>query len=197
MDPECIFQAQFLTSYVQQEKIIMLLRQLWPLLFFIVPLVEIFLLIQVGSQIGAGLTVLIVIITAAIGVTLLRQQGLRTIMNANQAMQQGQMPAKALFDGFLLAIVGVLLLTPGFLTDTIGFLLLIPGVRSAVLHMVMQQMTVQTFGSTTYYESGAGMGGDTDRSQNEQSRTEQSRTDQSQSKASPRRTLDGEYWKDD
>lgn len=157
----------------------MILRQLWPLLFFIVPLIEIFLLIEVGSYIGAGMTVLIVIVTAGIGVTLLRQQGLRTMIRANQAMQQGQMPAKELFDGFLLAIVGVLLLTPGFLTDTIGFLLLMPGVRAAVLQAAMRHMTVQTIGSAHVYRADSGP------------------ARPSQENKSDRHTLDGEYWKDD
>ena len=65
----------------------------WPVLFLVVPLVEVYLLIQVGSVIGAGWTILLVVLTAVIGVNLLRQQGVSTLMRANQVMSQGQIPA--------------------------------------------------------------------------------------------------------
>jgi len=116
----------------------------WPLLFFIIPLIEIYFLVQVGEEIGAGMTILLVIITAIIGVTLLRQQGLRTLMKANQAMQAGKMPAQEMFDGFILAAVGILLVTPGFFTDGIGFILLVPSIRKALMHSLLKNMTVQT-----------------------------------------------------
>ena len=114
--------------------------RVWPLLFFIIPLVEIYFLIQVGEQIGAWKTVLLVIVTAIIGVTLLRQQGLRTLLKANQAMQAGQMPAQELFDGFILAAVGILLVTPGFFTDAIGFLLLVPSIRRNLLKGLLRKV---------------------------------------------------------
>ncbi len=118
----------------------------WPLLFFVIPLIEIYFLVQVGEEIGAGMTILLVIITAIIGVTLLRQQGLRTLMKANQAMQAGKMPAQEMFDGFILAAVGILLVTPGFFTDGIGFILLVPSIRKALMHSLLKNMTVQTHG---------------------------------------------------
>ena len=62
----------------------------WPVLCFIIPLVEVYFLIQVGSVIGAGWTIFLVVLTAVIGVNLLRQQGVSTLMRANQAMSQGQ-----------------------------------------------------------------------------------------------------------
>lgn len=112
----------------------------WPLLFFIVPLVEIYFLIQIGEQIGAWKTVLLVIITAIIGVTLLREQGMRTLLKANQAMQVGQMPAQEMFDGFILAAVGILLLTPGFFTDALGFTLLVPSIRKVLMRTLLKNM---------------------------------------------------------
>lgn len=126
----------------------------WPLLFFIIPLVEIYFLVQVGEQIGALMTVLIVIITAIIGVTILREQGFRTLMKANQAMQAGQMPAQEMFDGFMLAAVGILLVTPGFFTDAIGFLLLIPAVRKSLMRAILKNMTLQSHGQfySAHYE---------------------------------------------
>lgn len=118
----------------------------WPLLFFIIPLIEIYFLVQVGEEIGAWMTILLVIITAVIGVTLLREQGLRTLMKANQAMQAGKMPAQEMFDGFMLAAVGILLVTPGFFTDGLGFLLLVPSVRKLLMRSLLKNMTFQTHG---------------------------------------------------
>jgi len=121
----------------------------WPLLFFAIPLIEIYFLVQVGEQIGAGMTVLLVIITAVIGVTMLRQQGLRTLVKANQAMQAGKMPAQEMFDGFMLAAVGILLVTPGFFTDGLGFLFLVPAIRKALLQAILRNVTMQTHASFT------------------------------------------------
>lgn len=126
----------------------------WPLLFFIIPLLEIYLLIQVGEEIGALMTILVVIITAVIGVSLLRAQGLRTLLKANQRMQMGEMPAQEMFDGFMLAAVGILLITPGFFTDAVGFLLLIPAIRQQLMKALMANMVI----STQRYSARADMG---------------------------------------
>ncbi|MDH5518694.1 MAG: FxsA family protein [Gammaproteobacteria bacterium] len=133
--------------------------RIWPLLFFVIPLVEIYFLVQVGEEIGAWMTILLVFITAVIGVSLLRQQGMRTLLKANQAMQSGQMPAQEMFDGFLLALVGVLLVTPGFFTDAVGFLLLLPAVRKLLLQTLLKNLVMQsasvssTHGSASYQHS--------------------------------------------
>lgn len=115
----------------------------WPLLFFVVPVVEIYFLIQVGSMIGAGWTILLVILTAIIGVNLLRQQGMQTLMKANQSMARGQVPAMEMMEGFLLAIGGVCLLTPGFFTDALGFLCLLPLSRKAIIRYLLLNSTMQ------------------------------------------------------
>jgi UPF0716 protein FxsA len=100
------------------------------LLFLTVPLVEIYFLIQVGQEIGAFSTVLLCILTAALGAILLRIQGILTLMNAREKLRQGEIPADNLLEGLILLIAGVLLLTPGFVTDVIGFLCLAPSLRS-------------------------------------------------------------------
>ena len=100
------------------------------LLFLTVPLVEIYFLIQVGQEIGAFSTVLLCILTAALGAILLRIQGILTLMNAREKLRQGEIPADNLLEGLILLISGVLLLTPGFVTDMIGFLCLVPSLRS-------------------------------------------------------------------
>ena len=76
---------------------------------------EVYLLIEVGGYIGAGWTILLVVLTATIGVNLLRQQGISTLMRANQVMSQGQVPAMEMMEGLFLAVGGALLITPGFL----------------------------------------------------------------------------------
>ena len=100
------------------------------LLFLTVPLIEIYFLIQVGQEIGAFSTVLLCILTAALGAILLRIQGILTLMNAREKLRQGEIPADNLLEGLILLIAGVLLLTPGFVTDVIGFLCLVPSLRS-------------------------------------------------------------------
>ncbi len=118
--------------------------RLWPILFFIVPLIEVYILIQVGSVIGAGWTILLVVLTAVIGVNLLRQQGFSTLMRAQQAMAQGQVPAVEMLEGIFLAVGGALLITPGFFTDFFGFLCLIPYTRRAIIQRMLLNSTVQT-----------------------------------------------------
>jgi len=105
----------------------------WPVLFIVVPVLELYLIIKVGSQIGAMWTVFIVIMTAVIGVQLLRVQGFSTLMRAQQSMGQGVMPAMEMMEGIVLAVGGALLITPGFITDTLGFLCLIPQTRRAMI----------------------------------------------------------------
>lgn len=98
-------------------------------IFVGIPLIEIAVFIRVGGLIGLWPTIAIVILTAALGSWLLRMQGLKTLVSAQQSFERGEMPVAELFDGLCLLIAGALLLTPGFVTDTIGFLLFIPPVR--------------------------------------------------------------------
>lgn len=106
--------------------------------FVVISLVEIYVLIQVGSLIGALATVALVVLTAMVGVTLLRAQGLATLMRARARMEQGGLPAEELAEGFLLALAGATLLTPGFVTDAMGFALLVPAVRKKLLRSAMK-----------------------------------------------------------
>ncbi len=99
------------------------------LLFIGIPLVEIYLLIQVGGIIGAFPTVLMVVFTAVLGVALIRIQGFSTLQKAQMALNQGQVPATEMMEGVLLFLAAICLLMPGFFTDTIGFLLLVPPLR--------------------------------------------------------------------
>ena len=103
--------------------------RLFLILFITIPLVEIAILIKIGSIIGAGYTIALVIGTAFLGVSLLRIQGISTLAKVQANISRGQLPATELIEGLILLISGALLLTPGFFTDTIGFLMLVPTLR--------------------------------------------------------------------
>lgn len=112
------------------------------LLFIIVPIIEITLLINVGQWIGVWYTVGLVLLSAFIGVNMLRIQSLSTLMRARQKMDQGEMPGQEMGEGIVLAVGGALLVTPGFVTDIVGFCCLIPYTRRALIRFVSQRMTV-------------------------------------------------------
>lgn len=99
------------------------------LLFFTVPLVEIYVLLEVGGVIGALPTIGLVVLTAVIGAGLIRAQGVTTLRRVRQQLEQGELPAVGIVEAALLLVAGALLLTPGFVTDTIGFLILVPPLR--------------------------------------------------------------------
>ena len=103
--------------------------KLFLILFITIPLVEIAILIKIGSIIGAGYTIALVIGTVFLGVSLLRIQGISTLAKVQANISRGQLPATELIEGLILLISGALLLTPGFFTDTIGFLMLVPTLR--------------------------------------------------------------------
>jgi UPF0716 protein FxsA len=126
------------------------------ILFLLVPLIEIYFLIQVGEEVGAGWTIFLVVATAVIGAGLLRLQGLNTMQRAQQSLAQGQLPALTMLEGVALLISGGLLLTPGFFTDIIGFLLLVPPLRQALIKRLIAkgQCSMQggSFGPSQHQE---------------------------------------------
>ena len=144
------------------------MRIFWPILFFAVPILELYLLIQVGSMIGAGWTIALVIMTAALGVHLLRLQGLSTLQRAQSALSRGSLPAMEMLEGVMLAVGGAFLLTPGFFTDALGFLCLIPTTRRYLIKRVLSRASIVTM----------------------HGKSEQPR------KSGPK-TIEGEYWKED
>ncbi|MCB1790474.1 MAG: FxsA family protein [Gammaproteobacteria bacterium] len=109
-----------------------------PLLIFLTifvgaPLIELYLLIEVGSVIGALPTIALSLFTAALGGWLVRMQGFAVLFRAQAAMAANEIPAIELVEGALLLLVGLALLLPGFVTDAVGFLLLIPPLRRWVI----------------------------------------------------------------
>ena len=116
------------------------------LLFIVMPIVEMMVLLEVGSRIGAMYTIGLVLLTAVIGINILKQQGFSTLARARQRMQQGELPAQELVEGFMLAIGGALLLTPGFVTDALGFALLVPFTRGRLAAWMIRSGKFQAMG---------------------------------------------------
>jgi UPF0716 protein FxsA len=120
------------------------------LAFILVPIIEMLVLIKVGGIIGAVPTIGLVCLTAFVGVSLIRAQGISTLRRAQWRANHGELPGQEIVDGMCLAIGGAMLLTPGFVTDTFGFLLLVPGLRRNLLSAMLPRFAVvggSTFGS--------------------------------------------------
>ncbi|MBJ7358988.1 FxsA family protein [Nocardioides sp.] len=97
--------------------------------FIVVPLVEIYVLIQVGQVIGVWWTILLLIADSILGTWLIRREGGRAWRALQSALSSGRMPARELADGALILVGGTLMLTPGFVTDAFGILLILPFTR--------------------------------------------------------------------
>lgn len=102
------------------------------LLFTLVPLLELWLLVEIGRRIGFLPTLAIVLATGILGAALARQQGLQTIARVRAEAAAGGLPAEPLLDGLLILIAAAVLLTPGIVTDAVGFALLVPATRRHV-----------------------------------------------------------------
>ena len=109
------------------------------LIFLLVPIIEIYFLIEIGDVIGAIPTVFLVVFTAVLGAQLLRFQGLSTLQRVQASMARGEVPAVELLEGVVMLVGGALLLTPGFFTDTLGFLCLIPPLRRKMIRLVISR----------------------------------------------------------
>jgi UPF0716 protein FxsA len=106
------------------------------LIFAIVPVIELSLLIKVGTLIGTLNTVVLVITTAMVGSYLVRMEGINVIYRFQQNMQEGIFPAEEILDGAMILVAGCLLVTPGILTDIIGFSFVFPMSRMAIKRLL-------------------------------------------------------------
>ena len=113
------------------------------LAFTIIPIIEIYLLIEIGSMFGALTAVTLVILTGFLGAFLARMQGLQTLYRIQESLREGKMPSGELLDALLIVIAGLVLLTPGFLTDLAGFLLLIPATRNSIKYWLRRQIELR------------------------------------------------------
>jgi UPF0716 protein FxsA len=102
------------------------------ILFIAVPAIELALLIEIGSRIGTGATLGLILVTGALGAALARHQGLKVIQQVQSELATGALPASSLVDGLIIVIASALLVTPGVLTDVFGFLCLSPGFRGII-----------------------------------------------------------------
>jgi UPF0716 protein FxsA len=116
------------------------------LLFIVVPIAEIYVIIQVGQAIGALWTILLLIADAIIGARLLSWQGRRAWARFQEAVAGGRVPHKEVLDGVLIILGGAFLLTPGFITDVVGLVLLIPPSRALVRRGLTRAIIRRRFG---------------------------------------------------
>lgn len=102
------------------------------LLLIIVPIAELYVILQVSHHIGLGDTLAILILMSLVGGWLLKQQGMATWARLQESLRSGHMPGREVADGALILLGGALLLTPGFITDAVGLVLLIPPARAVL-----------------------------------------------------------------
>ena len=109
------------------------------LLIILVPILEIYLFIKIGSQIGAFTTISLIFFTAIIGVFYARYEGLNTLKSGVSQLYKNQMPLFELMSGAALALASILLILPGFATDTLGFLIIFPFTRRLIFRLVTKK----------------------------------------------------------
>ena len=112
-------------------------------LILLIPVGELYLLIQVGSEIGAIPTILLSLLTAVLGVYLVRIQGFAVLSRLAGALDRREPVAAELLEGALLLLAGLFLLVPGFVSDTVGFLLLVPPLRRLVSQAVLGRLAAR------------------------------------------------------
>ena len=145
-------------------------------IFVVVTLAEIYVLVSVGQAIGGLSTVLLVVITAFIGTSLLRQQGWSTMAKAQQSMTEGRTPAMEMLEGVVILVSGILLLTPGFLTDGLGLLGLMPWSRHYFINHFLEKNAERVFKSRNSVFI--------------------NRSETTDSKSKKDETIEGEFWED-
>ncbi|MCL7415542.1 MAG: membrane protein FxsA [ANME-2 cluster archaeon] len=125
------------------------------ILFVTVPFIELYILIEMGSRLGVLPTLGIVVITGIAGAALAKHQGLGVLRRIQSEMSYGHMPGDALFDGVLVLIGAILLLTPGILTDLTGFMLLIPGTRFIFKRYLKKWVSKKILSGQVVYSPGS------------------------------------------
>ena len=110
----------------------------------LVPIIEIYLFIKIGSQIGAFNTISLIFLTAIIGIIYARYEGLNTLKSGFTQLVKNELPAYEIISGAIIAFAAVLLIIPGFMTDVIGFLLIFPLTRKLILKNFSSKFKVKT-----------------------------------------------------
>ena len=122
------------------------------LIILFVPLIEIYLFIQIGGQIGAFNTILIILLTAIVGIYFVRLQGLNTLRSGVTQLYRNQMPLFELMSGAALAFAALLIILPGFATDVLGFLLIFPITRKLIFFLLAKKKKVELHGKDDLIE---------------------------------------------
>jgi UPF0716 protein FxsA len=130
------------------------------LLFFGVPLLEIWALIQVGQVIGPWWTILLLVVASILGAWLIKREGGRAFRALTTALSEGRMPARELADGILILTGGVLMLTPGFLTDIVGILLILPVTRPVARRLLTRVVAARLLAPGPGRDGAGGTGPD-------------------------------------
>lgn len=127
---------------------------MWLLVAFLaVPLIEIVLFISIGGMIGLWPTLLIVVLTALIGASMVKNQGVQTMNRIRSSFNGLKDPSEPLAHGAMILFAGALLLTPGFFTDAVGFALLVPAVRTFVFQFARSRVHVQGFSTSSHFDA--------------------------------------------
>ena len=122
------------------------------LTIILIPIVEIYLFIKVGSQIGALNTILLIFFTAFLGIYYAKYEGLNTVKSGFSQLIQNEVPAYEIISGAAIAIAALLLITPGFATDVVGFLLIIPLTRKLILGKISRNIKKKNFKKNDFIE---------------------------------------------
>ena len=120
------------------------------IIFVVIPLIELWVILQVGQALGAGWTIALLVLFSIVGAMLLRHQGRRAWQAFRDALADGRWPGDEVTQGALVIVGGTLLLTPGFFTDGVGFLLLLPFTRAGISKLIRARLTpgsVRMFGA--------------------------------------------------
>lgn len=135
------------------------------IVFVVVPLIELWVILQVGQLLGVGWTIALLVLFSIVGAALLRHQGRRAWRAFRNALEEGRWPGDEVTQGALVIVGGTLLLTPGFFTDGVGFLLLVPITRAGLSRLIRSRLTpgsVKLFGAARKHATrpGPSAGGD-------------------------------------
>ncbi len=139
------------------------------LLFIVLPATELFLLLELGRQIGVFETLMLIVLTGVVGASLARNQGLRVLSQAQRELAEGVMPADPLTDGVMILLAAALLITPGILTDAFGFLCLLPAFRALAKRQLLRRLELGLEQGRVHMDVHGGfrMGRDADRDPHE------------------------------
>ena len=122
------------------------------LAIILVPIIEIYLLIKIGSQIGALTTILLIFTTAIVGIYYAKYEGLNTLRSGFIQLSKNKAPTYEMISGAVIAFAALLLIIPGFFTDILGFLLLFPITRSFILNFLFKRSKHKSAGENNFID---------------------------------------------